>query len=116
MTPKLTNMRRALPLVVVAALFACSSMFTTSIATIQEHPREYDGKTVTISGTVKHAANIFVVKYFIVDDGTASIPVITKRAVPATGERVKVTGRVDQAFALGDRSLLVIIEEIPDTH
>ena len=36
---------------------------------------------------------------------------VPKGAVPSTGKKVTVTGRVDQAFALGDRSLLVILEE-----
>ena len=66
-TPR--RLRRLLPVLAATALVSCSSMFTTSIDTIKSNPREYDGKTVT------------------------------------------VTGRVDQAFALGDRSLLVILEE-----
>ena len=105
---------RLLPVVAVLLLVGCSSMFSTSIGKIQQHPREYDGKTVTVSGTVKQAVNLLFIKYYLVDDGSGSIPVVTKRAVPSTGEKVTVTGRVDQAFALGDRSLLVILEEPRD--
>ncbi len=113
MTPATTSHRlhRLLPVVTVLALVSCSSMLSTSIAKILKHPREYDGKTVTVSGTVKQAVNLLFIKYYVVDDGSGSIPVVTKRAVPSTGEKVSVTGRVDQAFALGDKSLLVIVEE-----
>ena len=108
-TPR--RLHRLLPVLAVLTLIGCSSMFTTSINTIKSNPREYDGKTVTISGTVTQAVNLLVIKYYVVDDGTGSIPVVPKGAVPSTGKKVTVTGRVDQAFALGDRSLVVILEE-----
>ncbi len=83
---------------------------TTSIRDILDHPRTYHGKKVTIAGEVTQGVNLLVVRYFIVRDATGEIPVVTQGAVPRVGERVRVTGIVNQAFALGDQSLVVLIE------
>lgn len=82
----------------------------TSIRDILDHPRTYHGKKVTIAGEVTQGVNLLVVRYFIVRDATGEIPVVTQGAVPRVGERVRVTGIVNQAFALGDQSLVVLIE------
>lgn len=83
---------------------------TTPIRDILDHPRTYHGKKVTIAGEVTQSVNLLVVRYFIVRDETGEIPVVTRGAVPRKGEWVRVRGVVDQAFALGDRSLVVLIE------
>ena len=93
----------------------CTGLFSTKIKDILEHPREFDGRTVTIAGEVKESANLLFIKYFIVRDDTGEITVVTDRAVPRQGEKVRVTGRVNQAFAIGDKSLVVIVEESPKT-
>jgi hypothetical protein len=95
----------------VLALVACSGLFPTSISTIKNDPRTWDGKVVTVRGTVKSSFSAFGLKYYEVDDGTGTMPVVTKGAVPKEGASVRVTGRVDQAFALGDKSLVVLVEE-----
>ncbi|GBC85920.1 hypothetical protein HRbin11_02381 [bacterium HR11] len=82
----------------------------TPIRDILDHPRTYHGRKVTIAGEVTQGVNLWVVRYFIVRDATGEIPVVTQGAVPRVGERVRVTGVVNQAFVLGDRSLVVLIE------
>jgi len=47
----------------------------------------------------------------VVKDDTGEMVVVTDRAVPNPGEKVRVRGRVDQAFAFRGNSLTVIIED-----
>ncbi len=112
--------QRALPHVVVAARLvgvaltaACAALLTTKIADIQKTPGRYDGRTVTISGTVSASHNLLVVKYYQVDDGTGQIAVVTDSALPKEGDHVRVKGKVNQAFAIGSARLVVIVEEPP---
>lgn len=90
---------------------SCSRLFPTDIKKILDNPRDYDGKTVTVSGVVIESVNLFFLKYYTVKDETGEIAVVTKKAVPTKGAKLKVTGRVNQAFAIGEKSVVVIIEE-----
>ncbi len=49
-------------------------------------------------------------KYFVVRDDTGEIPVVTERVIPARGETVTIRGEVQEAFALGEERLIVIVE------
>jgi len=91
-----------------SALTACVG--TTSIGDILAHPREYAGRSVTVQGEVKNVFSLLVIKYFTLDDGTGSIIVVTERPLPKNGERIKVKGRVEEAFSLGEQTLTLIIE------
>jgi len=105
---------RLTPLLAGALLtVACASLFTTKIGDIQQTPGKYDGTTVTIAGKVSATHNLLVVKYYQVDDGTGQIAVVTGSALPNEGDRVRVKGKVNQAFALGTARLVVIVEEPP---
>jgi hypothetical protein len=90
---------------------SCAGVFSTKIADIKANPRQYDGKTVVVAGEVKESANLLFMKYYVVKDDTGEITVITDRAVPRAGENVRVKGIVNQAFSLGDQSLVVIVEK-----
>ncbi|MBZ5640388.1 MAG: hypothetical protein LAO51_16730 [Acidobacteriia bacterium] len=96
---------------VLALLWIVScGLFATGIRNIRDHPRDYDGKTVTVSGEVKSATNLLVVKYFTLADSTGEITVITERPLPKAGNHLRVTGVVHEAFSLGDTSAVVIKE------
>ena len=104
--------RRALVAVLLLALLpCCGSLFETKVKEILDNPKDYEGHVVRIHGTVKEAVNIVVLKYYVVDDGSGEIPVVTKRAVPAKGAKVSARGRVKQAFSLGDATLTVLVED-----
>ena len=66
----------AILLIISFTLMACG-MFSTPIKRIVENPRDYDGKTVTVSGEVRETFSLIIVKYFIVADRTGEITVIT---------------------------------------
>jgi hypothetical protein len=52
---------------------------------------------MTVSGEVTDSANVLVLKYDRVDDGTGRIMVVTRKAVPLRGAKVRATGTVQQA-------------------
>jgi len=92
---------------------ACST--TTEIRQILKDPRAYDGKTVTVQGDVSDTFSLVVIKYFELNDGTGVIRVVSDKALPSKGQQLKVTGRIRQAFSLGDQSIMVLIEGEPKT-
>jgi hypothetical protein len=97
-------------LLLATCAVACTGLFTTPIGKILANPRDYDGKTVTISGEVKSSANVLVFKGYTVRDGTGEILVLTNRGVPKKGDSIRLTGVVEQAFSMGDKSVVVIRE------
>jgi hypothetical protein len=88
----------------------CRSNRPTPIRAILDDPRAYDGRGVTITGEVRDATNLLLLKWYRVEDATGAIVVVASGAVPMRGARVRVTGTVRQAFVIGDQSLTVILE------
>jgi hypothetical protein len=92
-------------------LCSCDSLFTTPINKISENPRDYVGKTVTVSGEVIRVFGLFIVKYFVVKDETGEITIVTEKSLPKIGIKIKVKGTVKEAFSIGDQQLIVIFEK-----
>ena len=112
MMKRIISKKIGMRLVFLFLLFAgCDALFPTSIGKILENPRDYAEKTVTISGEVTEVFSLVVIKYFTVKDGTGEIVVITEKPLPKAGTKMKVKGTVREAFSLGDKSLVVIIEK-----
>ena len=101
--------RALLGLAALVATTACAT--STPIRRILDDPARYDGREVTVRGDVTDSANLVVVRYYHLEDGTGRIAVVAKGAVPRRGASLKVRGVVRQAFALGDQSLTVILED-----
>ena len=102
-----------LPIVLCAlimVLSACDQFSSTSIGKIVDKPRDYAGKQVNISGEVTEVFSFFIVKYFTVRDKTGEIIVVSSKALPKKGTEIKVHGTVEEAFSIGDKQLLVLIE------
>lgn len=100
----------ALILLFSLLLIGCNSLLSTPIKKILENPREFNGKPVRISGEVTEVFSLFVVRYFIVKDKTGEIIVVTKRPLPKKGTDISVKGTVQEAFSIGDKQLIVILE------
>jgi hypothetical protein len=82
------------------------------IEDILTNPRAYQGKLVTIEGEITDRTSFFtVLKFYKVRDKTGEIIVVTKGALPEVREKVRVGGKVDDAFPIGDQKLLVFVEE-----
>ena len=100
-------------IIIFLALFlcGCDNLFTTPINKISENPRDYVGKTVTVSGEVTRVFSLFIVKYFVVKDKTGEITIVTEKPLPQVGKKIKVKGAVKEAFAIGDQQLMVIFKK-----
>lgn len=110
--------RRSLLLaaMLISCLAACSSVVSTPIGKILNNPREYEAKTLSISGEVTEVFSILVVKYFILKDSSGSIAVVTDRVLPKVGQKISVKGTLEEAFSLGDQQLIVLIESPRETR
>jgi len=108
------RLQKHIPCIVCVMLLAaaCDPIFTTSIDKIIQNPRDYWGKRVTISGEVTEIFSFFVVKCFTVRDSTGELTVVTTKPIPRRGTRIKISGTVEEAFSIGDKQLLVMIEDV----
>ena len=100
-----------LVLALIAILVVSLEFKSTPIGRIIENPRDYAGKTVVVSGKVKEVFGLVFVQYFILKDKTGSIPVVTHRPLPGVGAKLRVRGTVMEAFSLGDKQLVVLVEQ-----
>jgi hypothetical protein len=101
-------------LIVVIALSLWLSLYklkATPIDDILSNPGKYQGKVLSISGEVKDRMSIFGLKYYTLQDKTGEIRVVTEKALPAVGIKIRVKGNVEEAFSLGDMQVLVFVEE-----
>lgn len=108
MKPRMRFLNTIFVLLIIT--LGCDQISATSIGKITENPRKYSGIQVTIKGEVTDSFSFLVMKYFVVKDGTGEIAVVTTRPLPRKGESIKVTGTVEEAFSIGDRQLLVVLE------
>ena len=89
-----------------------SRIHPTTIDKILSHPAEYQGKAVTIEGEVTDRTAFFVVlRFFKLRDKTGEMMVVTKKSLPEVKSTILVTGRIDEAFPIGDQKLLIFVEE-----
>ena len=110
----MTSQFRAWFLVAMAMLLLAACVRTVSIKDIVDQPREYADKQVTVEGEVSGAFSLFVIKYFLVKDGTGEIGVVSEKPLPKVGQKIRVTGTVKEAFSLGDQSMTILIEDHPE--
>lgn len=108
---KISLQKRFAAACLVILLSAGCSLMATSIKKILDNPRDYSGKTVTVSGEVTELFSLFVIKYFMVKDRSGEIIVVTQKPLPAKGSKITVKGTVQEAFSMGDNQLIVIIEK-----
>ena len=102
-------MRITLLIAALLSVTACAR--TVAINDIVEHPREYAGKEVTVNGEVTDAFSLLAIKYFTISDGTGRIAVFSDKPLPRRGDKIEVTGKVEEAFSFGTETLTIIIEE-----
>jgi len=96
----------------VLGLVSCDAIRpATNIHELLTHPRQYEGKSVVISGSVTDRASLLVTNYFVLRDDSGEIRVMTDRALPSVGEHLRVRGHVEQALAIGSQDLVVFQED-----
>ena len=107
--------RITLALALATTLSGCAlSLRNPDIADLRRHPGRYQDRTVSVSGIVTSSWGLPLVpfRFYKVDDGTGEVTVLSQGSrLPATGERVRVRGRVDDVAVLGGRALGMYIRE-----
>lgn len=110
-------MRRFLLVILLAGVLLSTALaagcISTKVSDILDDFQQYEGKEVTVKGTVGETVWFALLERgaFQVGDGSGNIWVITSQPPPQEGEKVTVTGTVQAAFQLGDRSLGKVIVE-----
>jgi hypothetical protein len=98
-----------------AMLGGCAmSLRNPNISDLQRHPGRYQDQTVSINGVVTSSWGLPLVpfRFYKVDDGTGEVTVLSDgRRMPATGERVRVKGRVEDVAVIGGRPLGLHLRE-----
>jgi hypothetical protein len=90
------------------------SLRNPDIADLQRHPGRYQDRSVSISGVVTTSWGVPLVpfRFYKVDDGTGEVTVLSQgMRMPATGERVRVKGRVQEVAVFGGRPLGLHLKE-----
>lgn len=107
--------RRSAGLILILTFLGCASapkpQMGVSIGDIQNHPRNFSGKLVGITGEVTDTFSLIVYKYFVLKDDTGEIEVVTSKALPRKGETLTVEGTVDEAFSIGSATKTIIREK-----
>jgi len=99
-------------LIGIGAWYYFSRDHISKIENILSKPKEYEGKVVTIEGDVTDRTSFFsVIKFYKVKDKTGEIIVVTKRTLPGIKSTLRIKGRIDEAFPMGDLKLLVFWED-----
>ena len=102
--------------IAILLLAACSKWVPTPIQEIVANPRNYESKTIMISGVVTDRNSLVLTKYFTLKDKTGEIQVFTDRALPEIGSTLKVQGHVKQPFVFGKTDFVVFEEESIDSQ
>jgi hypothetical protein len=110
-----TLSRVAIAVALAAITTGCAmSLRSPDIADLRNHPGRYQDHTVTVNGVVTSSWGLPLVpfRFYKVDDGTGEVTVLSDgRRMPATGERVRVKGRVEQVAVFGGRALGLHLRE-----
>ena len=83
------------------------------LADIKRNPTSYEGKEVTVRGTVREVTKLPIVelKTYVLADETGELAVTTKGTLPAKGDRLVVRGVVSSAAIVGGHSFGVHLSE-----
>ena len=110
--------RAILAVAVIAAMFLMVGCPTqTSVANINKDPGHFAGKDVSIYGTVSDSFGALGNGVYQIDDGTGRMWVYSQNfGVPGNGNKVAVTGRIEQGFAFGGRTFGVILRQTEARH
>jgi hypothetical protein len=115
LTKKMRSTVSALLLLSTIFLLGCPPRAT--IAEINRDPGKYQGKEITVTGTVSDAFGALGSGVFQIDDGTGRLWVFSQTyGIPGSGAKVSVTGRLQQGFSFGGRSFALILRQTRPRH
>jgi hypothetical protein len=82
----------------------------TEVSQLLANPGEFDGRFVTVKGTVQESAAVMGVGGYRLRQGPSEIYILSSHGIPSTGTQVTVSGTFKQALALGGLQYAVIVE------
>ena len=97
----MTQARRTAAVLLLAASAAGLAGCGTTINHILAEPGRYADRDVALTGEVVKSSSVLGRGAYMIDDGTGTLWVVTKRGAPRQGARVKVEGRVRDVVNLG---------------
>jgi len=102
-----------LAMVALLAILVLTAGCATKISDIKANPAQYEGKEITVSGTVSEVfwLGILSTGAYQIDDGSGTIWVVTKVSPPEKDTKASAKGTVSSGFKMGDRILGVVINE-----
>jgi hypothetical protein len=104
-------------LVLLSTIFLLGCPPRATVAQINRDPGKYQGKEITVAGTVSDAFGALGSGVFQIDDGTGRLWVFSQSyGVPGSGAKVSVTGRLQQGFSFGGRSFALILRQTQPRH
>ena len=103
---RLPHTLTGLAAVVVVSACAQLGIGTTSVADIKRSPASFEGKEVSVKGTVREVTKLPLVelKSYVIADSTGEITVTTKSTPPSKGDKLVVRGQVASAAIVGGHS------------
>ena len=95
---------------IIVLSIGCSSV---KISDIQANPDQYEGKEVSLKGTVNETIwlGLLSTGAYQVDDGSGTIWIVTKSAPPAKGDKASLKGTVATSVKIGTQSLGTVVNE-----
>lgn len=112
------NMKRVLGIILLLVLIllvftSTGCIFNTKIGDILANPSQYEGKDLTIKGTVGETAWLAMVEKgaYQLGDGSGTIWVITSQPPPQKGQSISTKGKVQSAFSIAGQSYGTVLVE-----
>ena len=111
-------MKRVLGIIVLSVILILLSTTigcnrTTRIGDILADPSQYEGKDLTIKGTVGETAWFALVGKgaYQLGDGSGNIWVVTSQPPPQKGQSISAKGKVQSAFSIAGQSYGTVLVE-----
>ena len=116
MNTPLSKLSRFAAIVVLAVVVpGCAlALRSPSISELRRHPGRYQDRKVSVNGVVTNTWGVPLVPFrmYKVDDGTGEVTVLSQSTrMPARGERVHVSGRVNEVAVFGGQALGLHLRE-----
>ena len=102
-----------LTLLVLMVVLASSCAQVTKIGDIKASPSQYANKEVTVKGTVNNSFwfSLLSKGAYEISDSSGTIWVVVTQTPPVKMDIIQVSGTVQSAITVGDRSLGTVIAE-----
>ena len=101
----------AATLVAATVLTGCRLGRGPTIAEILAEPGKYEGKTISVKGTVRTPVQVAGMGGMVLEDETGKLTVLTAGTSRAAGSEVTIRGTVEIPLNFGNKKVVVLKEE-----